>query len=93
MIKSFKCKETEKIYNSFFSKKFPTEIQERAKMKLRMLNFSVSLNDLRIPPSNNLEQLKGDRDGQWSIRINKQWRICFNWINNDAFNVEVTDYH
>ncbi|RLB66242.1 MAG: type II toxin-antitoxin system RelE/ParE family toxin [Deltaproteobacteria bacterium] len=93
MIQSFKCKETEKIFNRVFSKKFPNDIQRVALRKLRMLNRSTILNDLRVPPSNRLESLKGNRKGQHSIRINDQWRICFKWRNGDAFDVEIVDYH
>ena len=93
MIKSFRCKETLIIYNLEFSKKFPRAIQQRAYEKLRMLNNSADLNDLRIPPSNHLEKLKGDRANSYSIRINKQWRICFKWINGIAEDVEIIDYH
>jgi len=93
MIKSFKCKETEKIYSGKFSKKIPHEIQRRALIKLHSLDIAENVEDLKIPPANFLEQLLGDRLGQYSIRINKQYRICFEWINNDAFNVEIADYH
>jgi toxin HigB-1 len=93
MIQSFKCKETEKIFGRNFSKKFPNDIQPVALRKLRMLNRATTVNDLRVPPSNRLEPLKGDRRGQHSIRINEQWRICFEWKNGDAFDVEIVDYH
>jgi toxin HigB-1 len=93
MIKSFKCKETQKIFNREFSKKFPHVIQRIALRKLRMINRSSSLNDLRIPPSNRLEKLSGKRKGQYSIRIKEQWRICFNWKKPDITNVEIVDYH
>lgn len=93
MIRSFKCKETEKIWNEQWSKKFPPGIQKRALRKLRMVDSSGRLDDLKIPPSNRLETLVGDRDGQYSIRINQKWRICFNWIDDDADNVEIVDYH
>ncbi|MBC8400027.1 MAG: type II toxin-antitoxin system RelE/ParE family toxin [Candidatus Marinimicrobia bacterium] len=93
MIRSFKCAETEKIFNRYFSLKFPHDIQRTALRKLRMLNRAVILNDLRIPPANRLEKLSGQRKGQYSIRINDQWRICFMWQNNDALNVEIVDYH
>lgn len=93
MIKSFKCKETEKVWNEEFSKKLPAQIQKRALQKLRMLNVSSSLADLRIPPSNNFECLTGDRQGQYSIRINIQYRICFRWLDNHSFDVEIVDYH
>ena len=93
MIKSFTCKETEKIFNRKFSKKLPQQIQRMAYKKLIMLTKSESIEDLKIPPSNSLESLKGDREGQYSIRVNKQWRICFKWEGMDAFDVEITDYH
>ena len=93
MIKTFRSKETEKIWKGEFSKKLPTNIQNIARRKLRMLNNSISINDLMIPPSNMLEELKGNRKGQYSIRINKQWRICFEWINGHSYNIEITDYH
>ena len=93
MIKNFKCKETEKIFNGKFSKKLSHEIQSRALIKLHSLDVSEDIKDLLIPPSNNLEQLCGNRKGQYSIRINNQYRICFNWVENNAFNVEITDYH
>lgn len=75
------------------SGKLPGDIQQTALRKLRMINNAVNLNDLRIPPANRLEKLRGDRDGQHSIRINDQWRICFIWQKGDAFDVEITDYH
>lgn len=93
MIRSFKCKETEKIFKRNISKKFPQNIQRIALRKLRMLNRSTNLNELKVPPGNRLESLKGDRKNQFSIRINDQWRICFEWKNNDSYNVEITDYH
>lgn len=93
MIKSFKCKETEKIFNGKFSKKLPHEIQRRALIKLHSLDVAEDIMDLLIPPSNNIEQLSGDRKGQHSIRINDQYRVCFNWIENNAFDVEIVDYH
>jgi len=93
MIRAFRCSETEKIFNRQRSRKFPPSIQQRALRKLRMLNRSVTLNDLRIPPSNQLEKLRGNRTGQYSIRINDQWRICFEWSEGDAYNVEIVDYH
>lgn len=93
MIRSFKCKETETIFNLNYAKKFPFSIQRVALRKLRMLNQARNLNDLRVPPGNRLESLKGDRKGQMSIRINDQWRICFEWHENDAYNVEIVDYH
>ncbi|MBP7510045.1 MAG: type II toxin-antitoxin system RelE/ParE family toxin [Prolixibacteraceae bacterium] len=93
MIKSFRCKETEKLFNRQRSKKLPQDIQTLAFRKLRMLNRSNTINDLRMPPGNRLEQLSGDREGQYSIRINSQYRICFEWLNGDASNVEIVDYH
>jgi proteic killer suppression protein len=93
MIRSFKCNETENIWIGKISKRFPIEIQKIGRRKLRMINNSQSLFDLRIPPSNRLEALKGKRKGQYSIRINNQWRICFKWLNGDCSNVEITDYH
>jgi proteic killer suppression protein len=93
MIKSFKCKETEKIFNRQFSKKFPKDIQNRALIKLWMLDVAAVLSDLKTPPANRLEALRHDRKGQYSIRISDRWRICFEWENNNAFNVEIIDYH
>ncbi len=93
MIKSFKCKETDKIFNRYFSRKLPHDIQRTALRKLRMLNRAVKLNDLKVPPSNHLEALHGNRKGQHSIRINDQCSICFKWSNSEARNVEITDYH
>jgi len=93
MIKSFKDAETEKVFSRRLSRRLPVDIQQTALRKLRMLNNAVSLDDLRIPPANRLEKLTGDRAGQYSIRINNQWRICFEWRERDAFRVEITDYH
>jgi toxin HigB-1 len=93
MIKSFKDSETEKVFSRRLSRRLPTDIQQVALRKLRMLNNAISLTDLRIPPANRLEKLSGTRVGQYSIRINDQWRICFEWRDGDAFNVEVEDYH
>ena len=93
MIKSFKCKETEKIFKGTFSKKIPPEILKRALRKLKELNRSKCVGDLKMPPANFLESLYGERKGQYSIRINKQYRICFEWLDKDAFNVEIVDYH
>jgi len=93
MIISFACKETEKIWQGVRSQKFPSDIQERALRKLRQLEASANLNDLRIPPGNHLEALFGDRSGQHSIRITKQWRLCFIWKNGNAYEVEIVDYH
>ena len=93
MIKSFKNKETEKIYSREVSLKLPRDIQQVALRKLRMINNAKNLKDLRIPPANRLEKLSGNREGQHSIRINDQWRICFVWRDGDAYNVEIADYH
>jgi proteic killer suppression protein len=93
MIKSFKSKETEKIFNQEYSLKFPSDIQRTALRKLLMIHAAIAINDLRIPPANHLEQLKGIRRGQHSIRINDQWRICFVWQTGDAYEVEIEDYH
>jgi proteic killer suppression protein len=93
MIKSFKDKETEKVYSREGSSKLPRDIQQVALRKLRMVNNAKNLNDLRIPPANRLEKLKGTREGQYSIRINDQWRICFTWHEADAYDIEITDYH
>ena len=93
MIKNFRSRETEKIWNGVRSKRLPQDIQQIARRKLRMLNNARSLNDLRVPPANRLEALKGSRSGQQSIRVNDQWRICFVWVDGDAVNVEIVDYH
>ena len=93
MIRSFRCKDTEKIFSRTFCRKFPQTIQLIAFRKLRMLNRAASLKDLLIPPANRLERLQRDRRGQYSIRINDQWRICFIWHEGDAHHVEITDYH
>lgn len=93
MIKSFKSAETQKIFARQRSRKLPPDIQQTALRKLRMLNNATSLNDLRVPPANRLEKLSGDRAGQYSIRINDRWRICFEWHDGDAYNVEIADYH
>jgi proteic killer suppression protein len=93
MIRSFKSKETEKIFHRQRSDKLPHDIQPVALRKLRMLNRAVTLPDLRVPPANRLEKLRGERAGQYSIRINDQWRICFEWQDEAAYNVEIVDYH
>ena len=93
MIRSFKDKETEKIFRRIQSKKFPADILRISLRKLRMMNRAHTLNDLRVPPGNRLKKLHGDREGQMSIRINDQWRICFQWQDGDCLEVEITDYH
>jgi len=93
MIRSFACKETEALFDRNPSRKLPQDIQRVALRKLRMLNRAETLRDLRVPPANRLEALKGARAGQHSIRINDQWRVCFRWERGDAFDVEIVDYH
>ena len=93
MIKDFGDKETEKNWNGIRSKKLPSEIQNVARRKLRMLNNAQEVNDLRVPPANRLEKLKRDLNDFYSIRINNQWRIIFQWKNNDAYIVKIVDYH
>lgn len=93
MIKSFADKETEKIFGREFSKKLPPPLQYKARLKLEVLDAAEALADLRVPPANHLEKLVGKRQGQYSIRINDQWRICFVWQDRDAYAVEIVDYH
>ncbi|MEX0772364.1 MAG: type II toxin-antitoxin system RelE/ParE family toxin [Balneolales bacterium] len=93
MIKSFGDKETGKIWQGLRSKKLPEEIQQKARRKLRMINNAQRISDLRIPPANHLEKLSGDQKGFFSIRINQQWRIIFNWHSEHAFDVQIVDYH
>jgi len=93
MINSFKDKEAEKIWKGIVSTKLPFEIQQTARRKLRMINNSQNINDLRIPPANRLEKLQGDLKSKYSIRINDQWRIVFNWDGSNGSDVEIVDYH
>jgi len=93
VIRSFGDKDAEMIWEGRPSRRLPGDIQCIARRKLRMLNNSVRLDDLRIPPANRLEALKGQRKGQYSIRINDQWRVCFRWKDGDAFDVSIVDYH
>ena len=93
MIKSFKNKETEKIYKRIVSRKFSLDIQQIALRKLRMINNAKNIKDISIPPANRLKKLTGDKKGLYSIRINDQWRICFFWRGGDAYVVEMADYH
>ena len=93
MIRNFADKEAEKIWRGTPSRRLPNDIQAVARRKLRMLNNAETLDDLRIPPANRLEALKGGRKGQHSIRINDQWRVCFSWKGGDAHDVEIVDYH
>lgn len=93
MIKSFRDKRAEAVFGGRLPKGFPADIAQVARRKLRMLDASVRLDDLRVPPANRLEALSGNRAGQHSIRINDQWRVCFVWKDGDAHDVEVVDYH
>jgi len=93
MIKSFNCKETEKLFYRQHSTKLPQDAQRTSMKKLWMLDAAPDLNVLKVPPSNRLKLLKGNRKGQYSIRINKQWRICFRWMSGNTFDVEIVDYH
>ena len=92
-MKSFRDRETERIFAGQFSRRFPKEIQRIAARKLEIIAAATQLDTLRIPPSNRLEKLKGERAGQFSIRVNDQWRICFVWRSGDAYDVEIADYH
>lgn len=93
MIKSFGDKESSNIWSGIRSKKLPNEIQDVARRKLRMINNAQDVSDLRIPPANRLEKLKGNLEDYYSIRINNQWRIIFQWLNNDSYDVKIVDYH
>lgn len=93
MIESFYSRETERIWNGEVSRRLPQNIQHVARRKLRMLNAAVNINDLRVPPGNRLEALQGNLAGYYSIRINQQWRIIFQWENGNCYNVEIIDYH
>ena len=93
MIKSFKDEETAKLFRRQFSRKLPQDIQRIARRKLEILDSAETLQDVRIPPANHLEKLFGDREGQYSMRINDQWRICFEWRESDVYNAEIVDYH
>lgn len=93
MIADFKCRETEKVFNGEVSTALPGDIQNTARRKLRMLHAALNISDLRQPPGNQLEKLERDRKGQHSIRINDQWRICFEWRDGNAYGVEIVDYH
>ena len=92
MIRSFKDDETRKIFNRLWSSKLPKDMQNTAYRKLAMLHSANALVNLQAPPGNRLEKLRGDRIGQYSIRINDRWRICFDWRDEDAHNVEIVDY-
>jgi toxin HigB-1 len=93
MIRSFADRETQRVWEGRVSRKLPTEMQATARRKLRMLNNAEAIQDLKAPPGNRLEALKGSRKGQHSIRINNQWRLCFQWKDNHAYSVEIVDYH
>jgi len=93
VIRSWADSEAEKLFNLQRSRRLPSDIQRIALRKLRMLEAATSLEDLRVPPANRLEKLVGDRAGQWSIRINDQWRVCFRWSDGNAHDVEIVDYH
>lgn len=93
MIKNFKCKESEKLFNGKFSNKLPQNLQRIAQRKLIQIHAATTLDFLRVPPANRLELLGGNRKNQYSIRINDQWRICFKWFENNAADVEIIDYH
>jgi len=93
LIKSFGDKESEKIWNGIRSKKLPNEIQDVARRKLRIINNAQNVNDLRIPPANRLEKLKGALQEYYSLRINNPWSIIFKWINDDAYDIRIVDYH
>ncbi len=93
MLKSFASKETERVWRGIRSRSLPDDVQRIARRKLRMINNAQDINDLRVPPGNRLEALRGDRAGQHSVRINQQWRICFRWRDGDANDVEIVDYH
>lgn len=93
MIQSFRDKETERLFRREPVKKFSGSVQRAALRKLLLLDAAESLDDLRVPPGNRLEKLRGDRSGQFSIRVNDQWRICFRWVSGNAQEVEITDYH
>ena len=93
MIAAFHCEETEEIFRGEVSTKLPQDIQNMARRKLRMLDAALDINDLRQPLGNRLEQLEADREGQHSIRINDQWRLCFIWQDGNAYRVEIADYH
>ena len=93
MILNFSCKQTKRLYQGQFAKKLPADLQRVAQRKLKQLNAAATLDFLRVPPGNRLEPLSGNRSGQWSIRINDQWRICFRWAEGNVLDVEIVDYH
>lgn len=93
MIQNFQCRETERIFHREFTDLIPQNLLRKAHIKLLLLHAATCLKDLFIPPGNRLEKLQGKRKGQYSIRINDQWRICFEWQGNHAYGVEIIDYH
>ena len=93
MILSFACVETERVFRAQFSRRFPPDIQRRARRKLLLLHAATELRQMTVPPGNRLEALRADRQGQHSIRVNDQWRICFRWLAGNAHEVEIVDYH
>ncbi len=93
VIRSFADRETERLFRRRFTRRIPTQIQRAARRRLEILDGAETLSDLRIPPANRLEKLVGDRTGQYSIRINEQWRICFEWQDGNTYSVEIVDYH
>ena len=93
MIKSFRDRDTERLFHRQSVKRLPPDLQRTALRKLRLIDAAENINDLRVPPGNRLERLKGERAGQYSIRINDQWRVCFRWHANSAYDVEIVDYH
>jgi proteic killer suppression protein len=93
MIKTFADRETQLLFSTAKSKRLPPDLIKRAIRRLEYIHYAITINDLKVPPSNRLHALEGERYGQYSISINKQWRICFRFIENDAYDVEITDYH
>jgi proteic killer suppression protein len=93
MIRSFRDKNTEQLFSRRFSRRFPSNLHRIARRKLAILDAAERLEDLRIPPGNRLKKLSGDREGQYSVRINDQWRVCFRWSAGDAYDVEIVNYH
>lgn len=93
MIESFACAETEKIFHGMMSRRLPPDIQRTARRKLLQLNAATTARDMAVPPGNRLEALKGERAGEYSVRVNDQWRICFRWQGSAACDVEIVDYH
>ena len=93
MIRTFRDRDTQAVFQGEFVRRLDRRVQQRAREKLKYLDSAGDLRDLMIPPSNQLESLRGDRQGQYSIRINKQWRVCFKWKEGDVFDMEIVDYH